>query len=110
MDIKELENYNRIITYNDDNHDSIVFINGEKAGSLEDELDCLAEVMKIAQESEPKIIKTRSICIFDFPEEEGFTDKELEMIDDFFYSVIILDPKQETAIINRDYKKLLKLI
>ena len=109
MDIKELGNYNRIIAYNDDNHDSIVFINGEKAGSLEDELSCLAEVMKIAQESEPKIIKTRNICISDFPEED-FTDKELEMIDDFFYNVIVLDPKQETAIINRDYKELLKLI
>ena len=110
MKIEELKNYNRIITYNDDNHDSIVFINGEKAGSLEDELGCLAEVIKIAQESEPKIIKTRNISISDFPEEEGFADKELEMIDDFFYSVLVLDPKQETAIINRDYKELLKLI
>lgn len=110
MNIEELENYNRIITYNDDNHDSIVFINGERAGSLEDELSCLAEVMKIAQESEPKIIKTRNIYIFDFSEEESFTEEEVERIDDFFYSVMVLTPKQEIAIINRDYKELLKLI
>lgn len=109
MKIEELKNYNRIITYNDDNHDSIVFINGEKAGSLEDELGCLAEVMKIAQESEPKIIKTRNVYIFDFPEED-FTEEEVERIDDFLYNVLILEPKQETAIINEDYKELLKLI
>lgn len=108
MKADELKNYNRIITYDDDNHDSIVFINGERAGSLEDELNCLSEVIKIAQESEPKEIRTRNLNVCDIPEE--FTDQEVEKLDDFFYSVLVLTPEQELAIFNRDYKKLFEII
>ena len=44
---------NRVIIWNDDNHESEVYFNGEKAGYLGDELGCITTVAERAAAAGP---------------------------------------------------------
>ena len=59
---------NRIIIWNDDNHESEVYFNGEKAGYLGDELDCITTVAERAAAAGPKPTICKRVYIFDLCE------------------------------------------
>lgn len=104
---------NRIIIWNDDNHESEVYFNGEKAGYLGDELDCITTVAERATAAGPKPTICKRVYIFDLGEVMG-EDKEntenFEKLVEFFQTATKFTPEQEQAIFNEDYNELLELI
>jgi hypothetical protein len=107
MKAEELKNYNVIITYNDDNHPSDVFVNGMYEGYLGDELTLIENLLAAGARVGKRPIIKREVWLFDLPE---LTDEETDQINNFFMGATIITLDQQVAIINRDYKGLLKLI
>lgn len=104
---------NRIIIWNDDNHESEVYFNGEKAGYLGDELSCITTVAERAAAAGPKPTICKRVYIFDLCEAMGENEENTENFErlvEFFQTTIKFTPEQEQAIFNEDYNKLLELI
>ena len=104
---------NRIIIWNDDNHESEVYFNGEKAGYLGDELDCITTVAERAAAAGPKPTICKRVYIFDLCEvmdDEEENKEDFEKLVKFFQTTTKFTPEQEQAIFNEDYNKLLELI
>lgn len=104
---------NRIIIWNDDNHESEVYFNGEKAGYLGDELSCITTVAERAAAAGPKPTICKRVYIFDLCEAMGEDEENTENFEklvEFFQTTTRFTPEQEQAIFNEDYNKLLKLI
>lgn len=104
---------NRIIIWNDDNHESEVYFNGEKAGYLGDELECITTVAERAAAAGPKPTICKRVYIFDLCEVVGEDEENTENFEKlvkFFQTATRFTPEQEQAIFNEDYNKLLKLI
>jgi len=103
-----LEISNRIILYNDDNHDPDIYINGKAAGSLEDKIDALESAFIAGRDSKLKGLFSIEVCLCDLPDD--LTSDEIDAIHDFFCKTATLTIDQEVAIFNEDYKTLLKLM
>lgn len=104
---------NRIIIWNDDNHESEVYFNGEKAGYLGDELGCITTVAEQAAAAGPKPTICKRVYIFDLCEvmdDEEENEENFEKLVRFFQTATKFTPEQEQAIFNEDYNKLLELI
>lgn len=104
---------NRIIIWNDDNHESEVYFNGEKAGYLGDELDCITTVAERAAAAGPKPTICKRVYIFDLGEAMGDNEENTENFEklvEFFQTTTRFTPEQEQVIFNEDYSKLLELI
>lgn len=104
---------NRIIIWNDDNHESEVYFNGEKAGYLGDELDCITTIAERAAAAGPKPTICKRVYIFDLGEAMGDNKENTENFEklvEFFQTTTRFTPEQEQAIFNEDYNKLLELI
>lgn len=104
---------NRIIIWNDDNHESEVYFNGEKAGYLGDELDCITTVAERAAAAGPKPTICKRVYIFDLCEVMDDKEKngeDFEKLVRFFQTATKFTSEQEQAIFNEDYNKLLELI
>ena len=104
---------NRIIIWNDDNHESEVYFNGEKARYLGDELDCITTVAERAAAAGPKPTICKRVYLFDLGEAIGEDEENKEVFEklvEFFQTTTRFTPEQEQAIFNEDYNKLLKLI
>ena len=104
---------NRVIIWNDDNHESEVYFNGEKAGYLGDELDCITTVAERAAAAGPKPTICKRVYIFDLGEvmnDEEENEEDFEKLVEFFQTTTRFTPEQEQAIFNEDYNKLLELI
>lgn len=104
---------NRIIIWNDDNHESEVYFNGEKAGYLGDELDCITTVAERAAAAGPKPTICKRVYLFDLSEVVGKDEENTENFEklvEFFQTTTRFTPEQEQAIFNEDYNKLLELI
>lgn len=102
--VKDLDNFNRIIYYNDDIHGTLIFLNGDFLGTLE---DCHI-VQKIIQTTKtiddyPFIEKEIDIMqLYDIVEEE-------ELAEYIHYSIFQqeqLTPEQEFAIITDNFLSL----
>lgn len=100
---------NRIIIWNDDNHESEVYFNGEKVGYLGDELDCITTVAERAAAAGPKPTICKRVYLFDLGEDEE-NKEDFEKLVEFFQTATRFTPEQEQAIFNEDYNKLLELI
>ena len=104
---------NRVIIWNDDNHESEVYFNGEKAGYLGDELNCITTVAERAAAAGSKPTICKRVYIFDLCEvmdDEEENKEDFEKLVEFFQTTTRFTPEQEQAIFNEDYNKLLKLI
>jgi hypothetical protein len=107
MKAENLVNYNTIITYNDNNHPSQVFINGMYEGYLGNELELIESILIAGAKADNKPIIKRKVWLFDLHE---LTDEETEQVHRFFIRATIITLEQQLAILNGDYKTLLKLI
>lgn len=104
---------NRVIIWNDDNHESEIYFNGEKAGYLGDELGCITTVAEQAAAAGPKPTICKRVYIFDLCEAmdgEEENKEDFEKLVEFFQTATKFTPEQEQAIFNEDYNKLLELI
>lgn len=108
MKLENLKEYNRIITFDDDNHRPDIYINGSVICSLEDELEAVERVFIAGTMREAKPTISKRVYICDLPEE--VTEKEIDRICTFFSSSAIITAEQEVALWNDDYKTFLELI
>lgn len=102
-----LYTFNRLIGYNDDNHGTELFLNGEHMGNLDEEICTIGNVMDAMKELLPTL-DTR-VNLIDL-EEYGLTGDEADSVHDFFCKFPVLTAEQEVAILNEDYKSLVKII
>ena len=105
MKIEELENYNRLIVYDDENHAMRVFVDGIFITDLGLGADAAFELVSAGQDcSTDKIFTTvdvyyPTLC-------EDFREEIATNVHDLLAIATKLTPEQEVNIINKTYEKI----
>ena len=103
MKIEDLENYTRVIAYDDDNHGVRIFVNGVYIDDMDNRLDAAVHILIAGQDTtRANQIVTADVYL---PDAEG-TDEVLDRVHNLLCQAMKLTPEQETAILNKDYKSL----
>ena len=103
MKIENLENYTRVIAYDDDNHGVRIFVNGIYIDDMDNRLDAAVHILIAGQDT----IRANQIVTADvyLPDAEG-TDEVLDRVHNLLCQAMKLTPEQEIAILNKTYEKL----
>lgn len=103
MKIENLENYTRVIAYDDDNHGVRIFVNGVYIDDMDNRLDAAVHILMAGQDT----IKANQIVTADvyLPDAEG-TDEVLDRVHNLLCQAMKLTPEQEVAILNKEYDKI----
>ena len=103
MNVGNLENYTRIIAYDDDNHGVRIFVNGIYIDDMDNRLDAAVRLIAAGQETtRANQIVTADVYL---PDAEG-TDEVLDRVHNLLCQAMKLTPEQEIAILNKTYEKL----
>ena len=103
MDVGNLENYTRIIAYDDDNHGVRIFVNGIYIDDMDNRLDVAVRLVAAGQETtRANQIVTADVYL---PDAEG-TDEVLDRVHNLLCQAMKLTPEQEIAILNKTYEKI----
>lgn len=97
--------YNTVIIFNDDNHDSLVWLNGTFVGFADKELSFLGSFIENLKGKE--LLKVNYININNI---ETNTEEENEKILNFFWKCNKFTKEQEKNIFNENWDKLLTII
>lgn len=103
MKIEDLENYTRVIAYDDDNHGVRIFINGIYIDDMDNRLDAAVHILIAGQDT----IRANQIVTADvyLPDAEG-VDEVLDKLHNLLCQARKLTPEQEVAILNKEYDKI----
>ena len=103
MYVGNLENYTRIIAYNDDNHGIRIYVNGIYIDDMDDGIDAAIRLIIAGQDT----IRANQIVTADIylPDAEG-TDEVLYRVHNLLCQAMKLTPEQEIAILNKTYEKI----
>lgn len=103
MKLEELDNYTRIIAYDDDNHGVRIFVNGIYIDDMDNRLDAAVHLVAAGQETtRANQIVTADVYL---PDAEG-TDEVLDRVHNLLCQAMKLTPEQEIAILNKTYEKI----
>ena len=103
MKLEELDNYTRIIAYDDDNHGVRIFVNGIYIDDMDNRLDAAVHLVAAGQETtRANQIVTADVYL---PDAEG-TDEVLDRVHNLLCQATKLTPEQEVAILNKEYDKI----
>ena len=103
MKIEDLENYTRVIAYDDDNHGVRIFVNGIYIDNMDNGLDAAVHILIAGQNTtRANQIVTADVYL---PDAEG-TDEILDRLHNLLCRAKKLTPEQEVAILNKTYEKL----
>lgn len=103
MKIEDLENYTRIIAYDDDNHGVRIFVNGIYIDDMDNGLDAAVHILIAGQgTTRANQIVTADVYL---PEVED-TDEVLDKLHNLLCQARKLTPEQEVAILNKEYDKI----
>lgn len=103
MKIEDLENYTRIIAYDDDNHGVRIFVNGIYIDDMDNGLDAAVHILIAGQgTTRANQIVTADVYL---PEVED-TDEVLDRLHNLLCQAKKLTPEQEVAILNKEYDKI----
>lgn len=103
MKIEDLENYTRVIAYDDDNHGVRIFVNGIYIDDMDNRLDAAVHILIAGQDT----TKANQIVTADvyLPDAEGI-DEVLDKLHNLLCQARKLTPEQEVAILNKEYDKI----
>ena len=103
MKIEDLENYTRVIAYDDDNHGVRIFVNGTYIDNMDNGLDAAVHILIAGQDT----IRANQIVTADvyLPDAEGI-DEVLDKLHNVLCKAKKLTPEQEVAILNKEYDKI----
>ena len=103
MDVENLENYTRIIAYNDDNHGIRIYVNGIYIDDMDNRLDAAVHILIAGQGT----IRANQIVTADvyLPDAEGI-DEVLDRLHNLLCQAKKLTPGQEVAVLNKEYDKI----
>ena len=103
MKIEDLENYTRVIAYDDDNHGVRIFVNGIYIDNMDNGLDAAVHILIAGQNTtRANQIVTADVYL---PEAEGI-DEVLDRLHNLLCRAKKLTPEQEVAILNKEYDKI----
>lgn len=103
MKIEDLENYTRVIAYDDDNHGVRIFINGIYIDDMDNRLDAAVHILIAGQgTTRANQIVTADVYLPDVED----TDEVLDELHNLLYQARELTPEQEVAILNKTYEKI----
>ena len=103
MKIEDLENYTRVIAYDDDNHGVRIFVNGIYIDNMDNGLGAAVHILIAGQgTTRANQIVTADVYL---PDAEG-TDEVLDRLHNLLCQAKELTPEQEVAILNKEYDKI----
>ena len=103
MKIEDLENYTRVIAYDDDNHGVRIFVNGIYIDNMDNGLDAAIHILIAGQNTtRANQIVTADVYL---PDAEG-VDEVLDRLHNLLCQAMKLTPEQEVAILNKEYDKI----
>lgn len=103
MKIEDLENYTRVIAYDDDNHGIRIFVNGIYIDDMDNRLDAAVHILIAGQgTTRANQIVTADVYL---PDTEG-VDEVLDKLHNLLCQAKKLTPEQEVAILNKEYDKI----
>ena len=103
MKIEDLENYTRVIAYDDDNHGVRIFVNGIYIDDMDNRLDAAIHILIAGQDTtRANQIVTADVYL---PDAEGI-DEVLDKLHNLLCRAKKLTPEQEVAILNKEYDKI----
>lgn len=103
MKLENLENYTRVIAYDDDNHGVRIFVNGIYIDDMDNRLDAAVHILIAGQDTtRANQIVTADVYL---PDAEG-TDEILDRVHNLLCQAMKLTPEQEVAILNKEYDKI----
>ena len=103
MKIEDLENYTRVIAYDDDNHGVRIFVNGIYIDDMDNRLDAAVHILIAGQgTTRANQIVTADVYL---PDAEG-VDEVLDKLHNLLCQAKKLTPEQEVAILNKEYDKI----
>ena len=103
VDLETLDEYTRVIAYDDDNHGVRIFVNGIYIDDMDNRLDAAVHILIAGQDTtRANQIVTADIYL---PDAEG-TDEVLDRIHNLLCQAMKLTPEQEVAILNKEYEKI----
>lgn len=103
MKIEDLENYTRVIAYDDDNHGVRIFVNGVYIDDMDNRLDAAVHILIAGQgTTRANQIVTADVYL---PDAEGI-DEVLDKLHNLLCQARKLTPEQEVAILNKEYDKI----
>ena len=103
MKIEDLENYTRVIAYDDDNHGVRIFVNGIYIDDMDNRLDAAVHILIAGQgTARANQIVTADVYL---PDAEG-VDEVLDKLHNLLCQAKKLTPEQEVAILNKEYDKI----
>ena len=103
MKLEELDNYTRVIAYDDDNHGVRIFVNGIYIDDMDNRLDAAVRLVTAGQETtRANQIVTADVYL---PDAEGI-DEVLDRLHNLLCQAKKLTPEQEIAILNKTYEKI----
>lgn len=103
MDINNINNYTRIISYNDDNHGIRIYINGNFIDDMDNGLEAAVHLLTAGQETNIKLpIVTADIYIFEIDKEDEVINKVHRLLSE----ADALTPEQEVALFNKKYEEI----
>lgn len=103
ISIKDLNNFTRIIAYDDDNHGVRIFVNGYLIDNMDNGLEAAVHLITAGQNT----ARTNPILTADIylPEIEA-ENTIINNIHNLLSMSVMLTPKQEIAILNKTYEKI----
>lgn len=103
MKVEELENYTRVISYDDDNHGVRIFVNGVYIDDMDNRIDAAVHILIAGQNTtRANQIVTADVYLPDLEE----TDKVVDRVHELLCQAVKLTPEQETAILNQKYNEI----
>lgn len=103
MKIEDLENYTRVIAYDDDNHGVRIFVNGIYIDDMDNRLDAAVHILIAGQNTtRANQIVTADVYL---PDAKGI-DEVLDRLHNLLCQAKKLTPEQEVAILNKEYDKI----
>lgn len=103
MKVEELENYTRVISYDDDNHGVRIFVNGVYIDDMDNRIDAAVHILIAGQNStRANQIVTADVYLPDLEE----TDEVVDRVHELLCQAVKLTPEQETAILNQKYNEI----
>lgn len=103
MKLENLENYTRVIAYDDDNHGVRIFVNGVYIDDMDNRLDAAVHILMAGQDTtRANQIVTADVYL---PDAEGI-DEVLDRLHNLLCQAMKLTPGQEVAILNKEYDKI----
>lgn len=103
MKVEDLDNFTRVIGYDDDNHGVRIFVNGIYIDNMDNRVDAAIHLIIAGQDTTRanQIIST-DIYLPDLEEDDETVDK----VHDLLCQSMKLTPEQEVALLNQDYKNI----